>query len=973
MPSTILAPAMAHKADADETIDAVVRRNLERAGSSELRVKTYSGVYVKLGYAEYVARALRWTAYYRGAGLRPAARVAIILPHSFDAYAAYLGATLGGYVPVHMHFPSPRLSRSAYARAVGPMAKEAGVEIVMTYSDLVPLLRGCLSARGERSVPVVEAGTLALPDPASLDDHRAEPSDVAFLQLSSGTTGARKAVAVRQRAIVRHVAAYARRLSITAADRIVSWLPLYHDLGLVTSLWIPALERASLVAMSPFEWVRNPTSLLQAISRFRGTLCWMPNFAFMHLCKAARLLKDPGWDLSTIRGLVNGAEPVLESTRRRFVEAFAPYGLEPEALWTIYGMAEVILAATSGDAGHPPRADAVDPRAFAEEGRAVPGAPGAAARVNLSSGAPLDEVAIEVVGPDGRALPERRVGEIVIRSPYLVDGYLGGGAFEGGAIASGDLGYLADGHLFVTGRKKDVIILAGRNVLPEDIESLVNDVDGVIAGRVAALGVDDDDLGTERLLVIAETRVSSPAERERVRAEIDAAVRGSAEVGAGAVFLAPPGWLLKSPSGKLARRANLEKYLREIAPRPAGGAIAEPGAGDAPEARLRRVIASVLPAHHAARVERLTLDEKLLESGLFDSLSLVHLMVAIERAFGLDLPEHELLDVDHNFDRLGHLLAWLGRLAADRATSRAEASAPSPLPQEGVVTVRSFKAEAYLGSSRRHDLLILGSSRSMNLGSRVAAELGYRSFNFSVNRARAEDYHAALHRVLGAGKAELRRVLVGIDVDSLSNATPFPDPALAECAELRGCLDARDRRACEESGRSPDRFEHLLRRQRRESEAHRVFTYDPESGDQIFLNSNIHHTRQRTFMSRSPESYFNTLSLQLAGFTALHRPRLRYLRRVVSLCRARGIEVTCFLNPMHPRLVEFAVEHTTYAARRRELEAFFARRLPETPLVDCSVPSRFGGDDDDFEDAGHIMPYNADVLLRRLLRPSRLD
>jgi fatty-acyl-CoA synthase len=405
--------------------------------------------------------------------------------------------------------------------------------------------------------------------------------DTAFLQHSSGSTGLQKGVMLSHRAVLNQIASYSEAIELTPDDVIVSWLPLYHDMGLIAAFVLPIMQAIPLVLMSPFQWVREPQLLLHAITRFRGTLCWLPNFAYNFLATRIRDTALEGVDLSSIRAVVNCSEPIYAESHRVFAKRFAPYGFRESALTACYAMAENTFAVTQSTLGVVPRVDRVDRRQLMEARVAEPlpadsDVPGIE---NVSCGRPIPECALRIVDEGRHDVPERHVGEIALHSDSMLSGYylrpeLSEGAIEAGWYFTGDMGYVADGELFITGRKKDLIIVGGKNVYPQDIENLLNDVAGIHPGRVVAFGVQNPALGTEDVAVLAEVDDENALEGEG-RGEIVRAIRTrvaqATEITAHYVYLVPPKWLIKTSSGKIARAANREKYLRETTPNGSSG------------------------------------------------------------------------------------------------------------------------------------------------------------------------------------------------------------------------------------------------------------------------------------------------------------------------------------------------------------------------------------------------------------------
>ncbi|TLM80401.1 MAG: fatty acyl-AMP ligase, partial [Actinobacteria bacterium] len=352
------------------------------------------------------------------------------------------------------------------------------------------------------------------------------------LQHSSGTTGLQKGVALSHRAVLRQLEVYAGALHIDpASDVIVSWLPLYHDMGLIASFLLPLLLGVKLVLMSPFDWVRAPYRLLQSISAHRGTLTWLPNFAYNFCAQKIRDRDLLGVDLSCLRAVINCSEPCRAESHAAFAERFAGYGLHPAALMTCYAMAENVFAVTQAGLDGPVTLDVIDRDALQIErvARPAPG-DGRAAVTMVSNGRPLANVAVRIVDAGGADLPERAVGEIALRSDCMLSEYYHRpdateqAFLPGGWYRTGDLGYLAGGELYVSGRMKDLIIVGGKNIYPQDIEAAASQVPGVHPGRVVAFGLFDEAAGTEEVALVAEVDTVDEVEREALGEAIRQAV-----------------------------------------------------------------------------------------------------------------------------------------------------------------------------------------------------------------------------------------------------------------------------------------------------------------------------------------------------------------------------------------------------------------------------------------------------------------
>ena len=370
------------------------------------------------------------------------------------------------------------------------------------------------------------------------------------------------------RAVLTHVAHLSRALEIRAGDRVVSWLPLYHDMGLIAAFHVPLALGLATVQIDPFEWIAAPSLFLEVLAAERGTLAWLPNFAYNVMVTRVHEEDLEGLRLDAVRAIVNCSEPVRAESMRRFAERFAPWGLRAETLGASYAMAETTFAVTQTPAGRGTRVL----RAAREELAAGAFRPAAGAepmREVASSGAPIDGCAVEVLGERGEALPDGRIGELVIRSESMFDGYRHSpektaAVLRDGRYWSGDAGFRWEGEIYVVGRRKDLIIVAGKNLYPEDLEDAISQVEGILPGRVVAFGVEDEASGTEQIWIVAETETTGEVAERALRARVVAA---GMEIDAtiSAVHLRPARWLIKSSAGKPSRSANRERVIAEAA------------------------------------------------------------------------------------------------------------------------------------------------------------------------------------------------------------------------------------------------------------------------------------------------------------------------------------------------------------------------------------------------------------------------
>ncbi|MCL4256484.1 MAG: AMP-binding protein, partial [Anaerolineae bacterium] len=369
-----------------------------------------------------------------------------------------------------------------------------------------------------------------------------------------------KGVALSHQAVLSQVQNYADAIALTSDDVIVSWLPLYHDMGLIAGFIMPLIQGIPLVLMSPFDWVAHPALL------HNGTLCWLPNFAYNHCARRIRVRDTENIDLSRMRMFINCSEPVRDDSHHLFLERFAPNGVRLEMLTVSYAMAENTFAVTQTPHGTIPRLDKIDKAQFIENRRAIPSDNDTDSMVMVSCGAPIRGTDVRVVDEHHHPLPERHIGEIAIHSDYMLTEYYRRPDLQPFTpdrwFLTGDMGYIADGEIYIAGRYKDLIINAGKNVYPQDIEAVVGSVDGIRAGRVVCFGVPDEREGTELIAVVAETD-AHPEDYRALTSAIKLAVAQSTTVTVTYVKLVEAGWLIKTSSGKIARSANKDKWMHE--------------------------------------------------------------------------------------------------------------------------------------------------------------------------------------------------------------------------------------------------------------------------------------------------------------------------------------------------------------------------------------------------------------------------
>jgi 1-acyl-sn-glycerol-3-phosphate acyltransferase len=524
-----------------------------------------------ISYGQLLAEAQRVAAGLQARDIARGDSVAMMLPTSRDFFVAFFGVLLAGCVPVPIYPPFRPSQLEEHMRRQALILENARAALLIGSPETAPAtrwlrsrlvdLRGVMTV-AELSAAAAEGGDSPAPPPSA--------QDLALIQYTSGSTGDPKGVALTHANLVANVRAIGEVVQVQPDDVVVSWLPLYHDMGLIGA-WLASLYHGCrLVVMPPTRFLAQPAAWLRALHRHRGTLTAGPNFAY-EIC-ASRLTDEDlaGLDLSSWRLALNGAEPVSPATVERFTRRFARYGFRAEAMTPVYGLAECSLALAFTPPGRGPRIDRVERDAFERDSRAIsaPSADGSPSPlVFVSAGRPVPRHELRVVDAIGRELPDRRLGRVQFRGPSATSGYFRNPAatralLAGSWLETGDLGYVADGELYVTGRAKDVIIRAGRHVFPYEIEEVVGGIPGIRRGGVAVFARHDDARGTDAIVVVAETREQETARLAALRASIDersAALLGTA---ADEVLLVPPRTIPKTSSGKTRRAACRELYLR---------------------------------------------------------------------------------------------------------------------------------------------------------------------------------------------------------------------------------------------------------------------------------------------------------------------------------------------------------------------------------------------------------------------------
>jgi 1-acyl-sn-glycerol-3-phosphate acyltransferase len=501
----------------------------------------------------------------RERGLQEGETVAIMQPTTPQFFYAFFGILLAGGIPVPIYPPFRMHGLEAYAKTEARILNNAEVRMLITFEEVqrlsyllqafVPSLKQVTTVN-----ELMQAKELSTPFKAVADN-------LAFIQYTSGSTAMPKGVALTHFNLLSNIRAYGKAIQVKPDDVAVSWLPLYHDMGLI-GMWLGSLYFGiPLVLLTPFTFLNHPERWLWAIHYHRGTLSGAPNFAYELCIRKIDAALLEGLDLSSWRMAANGAEKIYAHTLEQFIKKFSSYGFKRETMLPVYGLAESAVALVMPPLGQGVHIDSIDRKKFEEKAQAEPTTEAGALQF-VSCGVPIEGHAVRIVNDDNQILPERHVGHLQFRGPSSMQGYYHDpvatqAVYHEGWIDSGDLAYQAEGQIFITGRYKDLIIKAGRNIYPAEIEEVAGEVKGIRKGCVAAFSVNDAEHMTEQLIIVAETREQDSIQRQQMVDHIKEEVALRLDVVPDQVVLVLPQTVPKTSSGKLQRAACKKMYVTQ--------------------------------------------------------------------------------------------------------------------------------------------------------------------------------------------------------------------------------------------------------------------------------------------------------------------------------------------------------------------------------------------------------------------------
>jgi 1-acyl-sn-glycerol-3-phosphate acyltransferase len=518
----------------------------------------------EISYAKLWQGAAAVCAGLRYHGLNAGEQVAIMLPTGRDFFFSFYGILMAGATPVPIYPPMRLKQVEDHMQRQSGILNNARAKMLITFDEIKPLAR-IIKPQVESLSAVVTVEELS-----QRSDDGERPAlhahDTALLQYTSGSTGNPKGVVLSHTNLLANIRAMGQAANVTPQDVFVSWLPLYHDMGLIGACLGSMYYAMPLVLMSPLSFIARPQRWLKAIHDHRGTLSPAPNFAYELCMRISDDSELAGLDLSSWRMAFNGAEPVSPNTIERFSNRFADYGFNRQAFSPVYGLAESSVGLAFSPPGRGPLIDTIRRDSFVRQGKAVPAVTDEKTPLRfVACGRPLSGHQIRIVDTTGREVGEREEGKLQFTGPSVTSGYFRNQSataklYDGDWLDSGDYAYMAAGDIYITGRAKDIIIRAGRNIYPQELEDAVGNIERIRKGCVAAFASPDPNSGTERLIIMAESREKEPQRLEEMRVEINALAVGLLGAPPDEVVLVPPSTALKTSSGKIRRAACRELF-----------------------------------------------------------------------------------------------------------------------------------------------------------------------------------------------------------------------------------------------------------------------------------------------------------------------------------------------------------------------------------------------------------------------------
>jgi acyl-CoA synthetase (AMP-forming)/AMP-acid ligase II/acetyltransferase-like isoleucine patch superfamily enzyme len=593
--------------------------------------------YISYNYSQLESRINDYCHFYAHKNLKEGDSVLIILKESLDLFASFYAAINLGIIPAYYAYPSPKQTVESFVISMQNLLNYNEISLVITFEEVEIVLRD-QKDEFAKNLQTVDFTKINRVDGENQFQFL-EITQEAFLQFSSGTTAAKKGVLIDIPSLFNQIEAYAPSLEFNEDSRIISWLPHYHDMGLIACMFLPFIQKIPIIMMSPFEWVKNPGILLKSIEEQQGTHIWLPNFALGHICKTHSENELRSYNLHSLKRIVLCSEPVLYETLSDFKQKMNWDSDSTIRIDNCYAMAENTYAMTqTGPNGI--NFIEIDENSFQKEHKIVLQTSG---KKIASAGYPLPNIQIVINDTHGNALPEDVVGEVLIKSNCMLRGYYKNEkateeAFVNGFFNTGDLGFFHDGQLYITGRKKELIIVGGENIYPQDIELILNKEEKLVPGRNVVFGVDDDRIGTEKIVILAELKNQHDIPDITL---LSSKILNSLNISVREIHFLPHMSLKKGTAGKISRFLNKNAFL-------SGELNNLSAAKDVNQQDIvREVVLASLPKNLISEIDNHT---SLMKSGLIDSFGFTYLVQSLEEKLGFKFSTEYLRN--ENFETL---------------------------------------------------------------------------------------------------------------------------------------------------------------------------------------------------------------------------------------------------------------------------------------------------------------------------------
>lgn len=892
-------------------------------------------------YKGFIEGAGRAASVLSDVGVQPGDRVLICMSHQTALFLGITAVIHSGAVPVVMTPPNPKISDKDYGEMLQTLIAEIEPRITIVDEGSLPFVEPSGST-------VLGASDILQTARKKAIQFRSQPTGTPVLiQYSSGTTGLKKGVEISEEALLGQISRYTDAIGLDSTSVIASWLPLYHDMGLICCYWAPLLTAAHTVQLSPFDWLANPQWFLKKIEQTQATHIWLPNFAYSYMARWYKPAIHGIFDLSSIRMITNCSEPVTDAAQNAFLEAFTACGVNREQLQSCYAMAETTFAMTTTNATHPQQRISLDPASLADGVQIRKGN-----KIVVSSGIPIADTEIQILSAENTPLSDGHVGAIHVRSPSLMSRYSRSpnhaqppsvGAFEDGLFSTGDLGFTSGGHLYVLGRQDDMIIAYGANYDPVAIEETLWRIEGVIPGRAAAIGVTLNNPATTDIVILCETNASTIEANQKIAKQIRSQILTTFNFIPAVVKTLPRQTLKKASSGKISRKSAHRIFANIRAQ--------EDTSSQGRPQELAEEIRTFLQRRFGLSDSTIE-NGNFLSSGLLDSLAIVDLILLLEEHIGKSVPS----PLEVGFDKFESIRS-ICLLAEKTASGEYE----RPLVISDGKAHASEKAKMLENTPSAFSAFVLSSSNFKVLSvTELGAERG-NFFNFYTGGASLPDFYAITSYIIETIKKNIETLIVSIDIERIGGFLELPSAAVLDTPalsrNLSGYLDNIDLDAADRRDQKVrERRINQIRFGAIEEDMKEILT---SNGDSEFLRNGkkiARYTYSEKDLASGISSYFTRLHKSRKVDTRAIEKQFKKFSQIID---GRCDRIIFVIPPYHPKLFEAVINDPDMNSEYYRITDIISKNFSGTAnIIDMREVSKFGGDPEDFMDATHPGPVN---------------